>query len=56
MDLHPLPPSHLANVTDKPVVYLHFTKAAGTTACEAFKKGALRTFMDGGDDNVIIHS
>ena len=34
----------VANDADDPVVYLHFHKAAGTTACDAFKKGVLRTF------------
>ena len=49
--LHPLPSSPLAHVAGKPVVYLHFHKAAGTTACEAFKKGVLRTFIDGERDH-----
>lgn len=34
-----------------PVVYLHFHKAGGTTACEAFEKGRLRTVVDGHNCN-----
>ena len=29
--------------THLPLVYLHFHKAAGTTACDEFKRGSLRT-------------